>query len=86
MNNLPPLIYMSAKKRKVDAVIEAIDEAKAELEDREKALEQREEALKKAVEGVDQEKRLMSAQRPTAQSAAHARNIMHRMRKLSSDI
>ena len=56
---------MAAKKRKVDAVIEAIDEAKAELDERERALEEREAALRKAIEGVDKEKQLMAGRKPS---------------------
>ena len=53
------------KKRRVgDAVVEALDAAKAELEERERALEQREEALRKALEGVEHEKRLMAGCTP----------------------
>ena len=57
---------MSAKKRKVgDAVLEALDTARAELEERETTLEQREEALRKAIEGVEHEKKLMAGRRPS---------------------
>jgi hypothetical protein len=52
---------MASKKRKVgDAVLEALDVARSELEAREEKLEQGEEALRKAIEGVGQEKRLMA--------------------------
>ena len=54
----------ASKKRKVDAVVEAIDEAKRELDEREHALEQREEALSKAIEGVAHEKKLMAGRKP----------------------
>ena len=54
------------KKRKAgDAVLEALDMARTELEERESSLEQREEALRKAIEGVEHEKRLMAGQKPS---------------------
>ena len=58
---------MSApKKRKVaDAVLEALETARAELEERESSLKQREEALRKAIEGVEHEKRLMASRKPS---------------------
>lgn len=57
---------MSAKKRKVgDAVLEALDTVRAELEERESSLEQREEALQKAMEGVEHEKKLMAGRKPS---------------------
>jgi len=56
----------AAKKRKVgDAVLEALDTARAELEERETNLEQREEALRKAIEGVEHEKQLMAGRKPS---------------------
>jgi len=52
------------KKRKAgDAVLEALDMARTELEERESSLEQREEALRKAIEGVENEKWLMAGGR-----------------------
>ena len=58
---------MSAqKKRKAgDAVLEALEMARTELEERESSLEQREEALRKAIEGVEHEKRLMAGRKPS---------------------
>ena len=57
---------MSAmKKRKVgDAVVEALDAARTELERRETKVEEREEALRKALEGVEHEKKLMAGRTP----------------------
>ena len=51
--------------RRVDAVAEAIEKAKAELDEREASLERREEQLKKAIEGVDHEKKLMAGRAPS---------------------
>ena len=53
------------KKRRIDALGEAIEEAKAELDEREASLERREEQLKKAIEGVDHEKKLMAGRAPS---------------------
>ena len=60
------LTHMSAiKKRKVgDAVVEALDAARTELERRETKVEEREEALRKALEGVEHEKQLMAGRTP----------------------
>ena len=53
------------KKRKVgDAIADAVHAARAELEEREAKVEEREEALRKALEGVDNEKRLMAGCTP----------------------
>ena len=55
----------AAKKRKVGgAIADAVDAAQAELEEREAKVEEREEALRKALEGVDNEKRLMAGCTP----------------------
>ena len=57
---------MSARKRKVgDAVVAALDTARAELEERENNLEQREEALRRAIEGAEHEKQLMAGLKPS---------------------
>ena len=56
---------MSSKKRRIDALGEAIEQAKAELDEREASLERREEQLKKAIEGVDHEKKLMAGRAPS---------------------
>ena len=53
------------KKRRIDALGEAIEQAKAELDEREASLERREEQLKKAIEGVDHEKKLMAGRAPS---------------------
>ena len=57
---------MSAmKKRQIgDAVVEALNAARTELEQRETKVEEREEALRKALEGVDHEKKLMAGRTP----------------------
>ena len=53
------------KKRKVgEGLASAFDAARAELEEREAKVEEREEALRKALEGVDNEKRLMAGCTP----------------------
>jgi len=59
------LARMAPKKRRIDGLVVAIDEAKAELDDREASLERREEQLKKAIEGVSHEKKLMAGRAPS---------------------
>ena len=53
------------KKRGFGGLVEAFDEAKADLHEREASLERREEQLKKAIEGVDDEKKLMAGRAPS---------------------
>ena len=55
----------SQKRRKVDAVIEVLDAAKTEFDEREQALEERERALQKALDGVSSEKQLMAGRKPS---------------------
>ena len=46
-------------------MLEALETARGELEERESSLNQREEALRKAIEGVEHEKRLMASRKPS---------------------
>ena len=55
----------ATKKRKAtDAVVEALSVAQNELDEREAKLQEREEALRKAIEGVEEEKKLMAGRSP----------------------
>ena len=56
---------MAPKKRKTDAVRQAMADAEGELAEREAGLDQREETLRLAIEGLDNEKRLMAGCTPS---------------------